>query len=81
MKSLPDDLALLQRCGEALWGDDWRPALRRQFNINPTTTRRWMTGDAMIPRTFWVDLAAYMCKRAMLIRETAIEIDKSLHGG
>ncbi len=42
MKSLPEDLALLQRCGEALWGDGWRPSFRRQFGINSKTTRRWM---------------------------------------
>lgn len=80
MKALPEDLALLRRCGVALWGLDWRPQLRREFGINPHTVRRWMSGEAIVPRTLWVALAQLMHERAAAIEGLAGEIDASLAG-
>lgn len=78
MRSLPEDLALLQTCGEALWGDHWRSALRAQFRINAVTTRRWMNGEAIVPRTLWAALADHMRARSAAIGLLAVTIDANL---
>jgi hypothetical protein len=78
MRSLPEDLALLQACGEALWGDHWRSALRAQFRVNSVTTRRWMNGEAIVPRTLWTALADHMRARSAAIGLLAVTIDANL---
>jgi hypothetical protein len=78
VRSLPEDLALLQACGEALWGDHWRSALRAQFRVNSVTTRRWMNGEAIVPRTFWAALADHMRERSTRLHDLVAEVDTSL---
>lgn len=79
MKSLPEDLALLQACGEALWGEDWRPALRAQFRVDARTTRRWLNGQLLVPREFWIKLAEHMHARTVQISILAATIDSNLN--
>ena len=81
MRSLPEDLALLQACGEALWGDNWRSALRAQFRVNSVTTRRGMNGEAIVPRTLWAALADPMRERSAALVDLAAEVDTSLDRG
>lgn len=54
---------LLEDCGTALYGADWKSPLARALGVTDRTVRRWATGASPIPATAWGDIAALVADR------------------
>ena len=72
--------ALLNRIGEALYGDRWQTQMSEALDVSDRTIRRWVAGDVKIPRGVWNDLFVRLDVRrdnvAHLMDRVREEIDK-----
>ena len=62
-----DERALLEEAGTALFGADWKPALRDALNVDSRSLRSWLqTGT--IPTGVWREIHDLLAQRAELAR-------------
>jgi DNA-binding transcriptional regulator YiaG len=50
--------------GEALFGPRWQSELARELDVADRTVRRWVAGDAEMPRGVYTDLLRLTQERA-----------------
>lgn len=56
-------LALLARCGQALYGPLWQTPLAQALAVNDRTVRRWASGASPIPAAVWPELYELLADR------------------
>jgi hypothetical protein len=72
--SVKDDMALLERLGQACYGSEWIRPLARDLAINHRTVSRWATGQALIEGRHWEMLLRHARERVAGIECAAADI-------
>lgn len=67
-------LALLTKCGEALYGPRFQSELARDLGVADRTMRRWIAGDTAIPAGVYADLRRLIKERRLLLSQ----VDKAI---
>jgi DNA-binding transcriptional regulator YdaS (Cro superfamily) len=72
---MTDDLELLHRAGELLYGQDWQSELARALGISPRSVQRWVAGERLPAPERWAAIHALAVERgeelAHLLEELA----------
>lgn len=72
---MTDDLELLHRAGELLYGQDWQSELARALGISARSVQRWVAGERSPSEERWAAIHALAVARgedlAHLIEELA----------
>lgn len=55
--------ALLRKCGEALYGQQWQSALARDLKVADRTVRRWAAGEFGMPPGLGIEVRQLLNKR------------------
>jgi hypothetical protein len=71
--AIKDDMALLERLGQACYGDEWIRPLARDLAINHRTVSRWATGQALIPEHGWRLVIEHAMRRQNGLRDAISE--------
>jgi hypothetical protein len=66
---MSDHRELLQRAGQALYGDNWQSELARALGISDRTMRRWIAEPYVIAAGVWGDLDRLLLARVMTIEK------------
>ena len=53
---------LLDDCGAALYGVDWKAPLARALGVTDRTVRRWSVGDNPVPDKVWSEIAGLVAR-------------------
>jgi hypothetical protein len=59
--------ALLQDCGEALYGPQWQSAVARDLDVADRTVRRWIAGTTPVPIGIYAELAELVQTRTGIL--------------
>jgi len=73
---MTDDLELLRRAGEALYGDRWQSDMAHVLGVNVRTVQRWLSGERKPGPEVWTALRALVLRRIPMLAEIGLDLAK-----
>jgi hypothetical protein len=70
---------LFVACGNALHGEEFAAQLSRALMVDRTTVQKWSTGKSRVPPGVWLELAALIQDREVLLPELKVAVLEAAH--
>ena len=67
---------LLQRVGQALYGERWQSALAADLSVSDRTMRKWLAGEHPIRPQIWGELRELVVERRGRLDTLARELER-----